>query len=37
LYRTWARLEAREKRRTVIAVAAARELLGFCWAITQIE
>ena len=37
LHRTWARLEARKKRRTLIAVAAARELLGFCWAITQIE
>ena len=30
-------LEARAKRRTIIAVAAARELAGFCWAITQIE
>ena len=37
LHRTWARLEARDKRRTIIAVAAARELVGFCWAITQIE
>jgi transposase len=37
LHRTWARLEARNKRRTIIAVAAARELVGFCWAITQIE
>ena len=27
----------RAKRRTIIAVAAARELVGFCWAITQIE
>ena len=27
----------RAKRRTIIAVAAARELAGFCWAITQIE
>ena len=27
----------RNKRRTIIAVAAARELAGFCWAITQIE
>jgi transposase len=36
LYRTWTRLEARAKRRTIIAVAAARELAGFCWAITQI-
>jgi transposase len=37
LYRTWTRLEARAKRRTTIAVATARELAGFCWAITQIE
>ena len=37
LHRTWARLEARAKRRTIIAVAAARELSGFCWAVTQIE
>jgi transposase len=37
LPRTWTRLEARAKRRTIIAVAAARELAGFCWAITRIE
>jgi transposase len=37
LHRTWTRLEARAKRRTIIAVAAARELAGFCWAITQTE
>jgi transposase len=37
LHRTWTRLETRAKRRTIIAVAAARELAGFCWAITQIE
>jgi len=37
LHRTWVRLEARAKRRTIIAVAAARELTGFCWAICQIE
>jgi transposase len=37
LHQTWARLEARTKRRTIIAVAAARELAGFCWAITRIE
>jgi transposase len=37
LYRTWTRLELRAKRRTIIAVAAARELAGFAWAITQIE
>jgi transposase len=37
LHRVWTRLEQRNKRRTIIAVAAARELAGFCWAITQIE
>ena len=37
LHRTWTRLEQRNKRRTLIAVAAARELAGFCWAICQIE
>jgi transposase len=37
LHRVWASMEARNKRRTIIAVAAARELAGFCWAITQIE
>jgi transposase len=37
LHRTWTRLEHRNKRRTLIAVAAARELAGFCWAIGQIE
>jgi transposase len=37
LHRTWTRLEQRAKRRTIIATAAARELAGFCWAITQIE
>jgi transposase len=37
LHRTWTRLQTRNKRRTLIAVAAARELTGFCWAITQIE
>jgi transposase len=34
LHRTWTRLEQRAKRRTIIAVAAARELAGFCRAIT---
>ncbi|MDQ3676586.1 MAG: hypothetical protein M3401_07250 [Actinomycetota bacterium] len=37
LNRTWQRLEQRAKRRTIIAVAAARELAGFCWAICRIE
>lgn len=34
LHRSWQRLERRAKRRTIIAVAVARELAGFCWAIT---
>ena len=33
LHRVWTRMERRGKRRTIIAVAAARELAGFCWAI----
>lgn len=37
LHRTWARLEQRSKRRTIIAAAVARELAGFAWAICQIE
>ena len=37
LHRTWTHLEQRAKRRTIIAVAAARQLAGFCWAITQIQ
>jgi transposase len=36
LYRSWTRLD-RAKRRTIIAVAVARELAGFCWAICQLE
>jgi len=33
LYRTWQRLDTqRGKRRTIGAVAVARELAGFCWA-----
>ena len=34
LHRVWTRMERRGKRRTIIAVAAARELAGFCWAIS---
>jgi len=35
LHRTWQRLDTeRGKRRTLVAVAVARELAGFCWAIT---
>jgi transposase len=37
LHRTWRQLEARGKRRQIIAVAVARQLAGFCWAITQVE
>ena len=37
LHRTWTRLERRAKRRTIIAVAAARELAGFCWSIARVE
>jgi transposase len=35
LHRVWRRMEARSKRRTVIAVAVARELSGFCWAVAR--
>jgi transposase len=36
LHRTWRRLDSeRGKRRTVVAVAVARELAGFCWAIAR--
>jgi transposase len=36
LHRTWQRLDAeRGKRRTIVAVAVARELAGFCWAIAN--
>lgn len=37
LHRVWERMRGRRKRPTVIAVATARELAGFCWAITQVE
>jgi hypothetical protein len=36
LHRTWRRLDGeRGKRRTIVAVAVARELAGFCWAIAN--
>jgi transposase len=36
LHRTWRRLDSqRGKRRTLVAVAVARELAGFCWSITR--
>jgi len=37
LHHIWNRMEHRSKRRTVIAVAAARELSGFCWAIATAD
>jgi len=37
LNRTWTRLRARGKRPVVAVVAVARELAGFCWAITTVE
>jgi transposase len=37
LNRLWGRLQRRGKRRTVIAVAGARELAGFAWAIARID
>jgi transposase len=38
LYRVWQRLDTqRGKRRTIVAVAVARELAGFCWAITTAD
>jgi hypothetical protein len=36
LHRVWRRLaEQRGKRRTIVAVAVARELTGFCWALAN--
>jgi transposase len=37
LHRTYSRMRKRNKRATVTAVAVARELAGFCWAITRLE
>jgi transposase len=38
LHRTWRRLDTdRGKRRTLVAVAVARELAGFCWAIATTD
>jgi len=38
LHRTWRRLDSeRGKRRTIVAVAAARELTGFCWAMANAD
>jgi transposase len=35
LYRRWHALESRGKRRTIVAVAVARELAGHCWALAM--
>jgi transposase len=37
LHHVWSRMEQRGKRRTIITVAAARELAGFCWAVTTAD
>jgi transposase len=37
LHRVWQRMEQRHKRRTIIAVAAGRELAGFCWAVATAD
>jgi len=38
LHRVWRRLDGqRGKRRTIVAVAVARELAGFCWALARAD
>lgn len=37
LHARWHALESRGKRRTIVAVAVARELAGFCWAIATAD
>jgi transposase len=37
LHHVWSRMDQRGKRRTIIAVAAARELAGFCWAVATTD
>ena len=38
LHRVWQRLDhQRQKRRTIVAVAVARELTGFCWALARAD
>ena len=37
LHHVWQRMEQRYKRRTIIAVAAGRELAGFCWAVATAD
>jgi transposase len=38
LHRVWRRLDGeRGKRRTIVAIAVARELAGFCWALAKAD
>jgi transposase len=37
LHHVWQRMEQRNKRRTIIAVAAGRELAGCCWAVATAD
>jgi transposase len=38
VHRVWRRLDHdRGKRRTIVAVAVARELAGFCWALATAD
>src|SRR5215211_4644918 len=37
LHRVWWRMQRRGKRSTLITVAVARELAGFCWSIARVE
>jgi len=38
LHRNWQRLDSeRGKRRPIVAVAVARELAGFCWAVANAD
>jgi hypothetical protein len=37
LHQRWHALEGRGKRRTIVAVAVARELAGHCWALATME
>jgi transposase len=38
LHHVWRRLaDERGKRRTIVAVAVARELAGFCWALARAD
>ena len=37
LHHVWHRMEHRGKRRTIVAVAVARQLAGFCWAVATTD